>query len=92
MTKTTKENSAFIVIPKSHLWRPDRCPLDEEAIPDELEVGDAMIFVGIVWCQRLDNRCSISRQDGFDQLRCDLWTAGRSRAMSLPASARYEQY
>lgn len=49
MTKTTKENGATVIIPKSHLWGPDRCPLDEEAIPAELEIGDAAIFVGNVY-------------------------------------------
>ncbi|KID83547.1 phytanoyl-CoA dioxygenase family protein [Metarhizium guizhouense ARSEF 977] len=49
LTKTTKENGATIVIPKSHLWGPDRMPLNEEAIPAELEVGDATVFVGNVY-------------------------------------------
>ncbi|KAK2929240.1 Phytanoyl-CoA dioxygenase [Fusarium oxysporum f. sp. vasinfectum] len=49
LTKTTKDNGATIVIPKSHLWGPDRCPLDEEAIPGELEIGDAMLFLGNVY-------------------------------------------
>ncbi|KAG9500601.1 hypothetical protein J7337_009083 [Fusarium musae] len=49
LTKTTKENGATIVIPKSHLWGPDRCPLDEEAIAGELEIGDAMLFLGNVY-------------------------------------------
>ncbi|KAH6973020.1 hypothetical protein BKA56DRAFT_492285 [Ilyonectria sp. MPI-CAGE-AT-0026] len=49
LTKTTKENGATIVIPKSHLWGPDRCPLDHEAIAGELEVGDSMIFFGNVY-------------------------------------------
>ena len=31
------------------MWGPDRCPLDEEAIPGELDVGDAMVFVGNVY-------------------------------------------
>ncbi|RFU27122.1 hypothetical protein B7463_g9214, partial [Scytalidium lignicola] len=46
LTKTTKENGATIAIPGSHLWGPERCPLDEEAIPAELNPGDAFIFVG----------------------------------------------
>jgi ectoine hydroxylase-related dioxygenase (phytanoyl-CoA dioxygenase family) len=46
LTKTTKENGATIVIPGSHLWRPERCPYDEEAIPVELNPGDALIFAG----------------------------------------------
>jgi ectoine hydroxylase-related dioxygenase (phytanoyl-CoA dioxygenase family) len=46
LTKTTAKNGATIVIPKSHLWGPDRCPLNEEAIPAELEPGDALIFMG----------------------------------------------
>ncbi|KAK2595637.1 hypothetical protein QQS21_006607 [Conoideocrella luteorostrata] len=49
LTRTTKENGATIVIPKSHLWGPDRMPFNEEAIPAELEVGDATIFVGNVY-------------------------------------------
>jgi ectoine hydroxylase-related dioxygenase (phytanoyl-CoA dioxygenase family) len=46
LTKTTKENGATIVIPGSHLWGPERRPLDEEAVPAELEIGDALIFLG----------------------------------------------
>lgn len=46
LTKTTKENGATIAIPGSHLWGPERRPLDEEAVPAELEVGDALIFLG----------------------------------------------
>ncbi|OAL24489.1 hypothetical protein AYO20_10647 [Fonsecaea nubica] len=46
LTKTTAENGATIAIPGSHLWGPDRCPYDHEAIPAELEPGDAFIFVG----------------------------------------------
>jgi len=34
------------VIPGSHLWGPDRCPYDEEAIPAELEPGSALVFLG----------------------------------------------
>ncbi|CEJ85105.1 Putative Phytanoyl-CoA dioxygenase family protein [[Torrubiella] hemipterigena] len=49
LTKTTKANGATIIIPQSHLWGPDRCPLDEEAIPAELDVGDAAIFFGNVY-------------------------------------------
>ena len=40
------ENGATIVIPGSHLWGPDRCSYDEEAIPAELEPGSALIFLG----------------------------------------------
>ncbi|KAK7900808.1 hypothetical protein LTR67_003092 [Exophiala xenobiotica] len=46
LTKTTKENGATICIPGSHVWGPERCPYDEEAVPAELEPGDALIFVG----------------------------------------------
>jgi len=46
LTKTTKDNGATIIIPGSHLWEKDRCPHNEEAIPAELEIGDALIFVG----------------------------------------------
>jgi ectoine hydroxylase-related dioxygenase (phytanoyl-CoA dioxygenase family) len=46
ITKTTKENGATVCIPGSHTWGPERCPLDEEAIPAELEPGSALIFVG----------------------------------------------
>jgi len=46
ITKTTKENGGTIVIPGSHVWGPDRCPLNEETIPAELNPGDALIFVG----------------------------------------------
>jgi ectoine hydroxylase-related dioxygenase (phytanoyl-CoA dioxygenase family) len=46
LTKTTAENGATIAIPGSHLWGPERCPLNEEAVPAELGPGDALIFVG----------------------------------------------
>jgi ectoine hydroxylase-related dioxygenase (phytanoyl-CoA dioxygenase family) len=49
LSRTTKENGATVIIPKSHLWGPDRCPLDEETVSAELEVGDAAIFVGNVY-------------------------------------------
>src|SRR5450755_2413165 len=45
LTKTTKENGATIVIPGSHVWGPDRCPYDHEAIPAELNPGDSLFFV-----------------------------------------------
>ncbi|KAJ5136658.1 hypothetical protein N7448_005212 [Penicillium atrosanguineum] len=46
LTKTTKENGATIAIPGSHLWGPERRPYNEEAVPAELEPGDAFIFLG----------------------------------------------
>jgi ectoine hydroxylase-related dioxygenase (phytanoyl-CoA dioxygenase family) len=47
LTRTHKNNGATIVIPGSHLWEDeDRIPLVEEAVPAELEPGDATIFVG----------------------------------------------
>ncbi|CEO59245.1 Putative Phytanoyl-CoA dioxygenase family protein [Penicillium brasilianum] len=46
LTKTTKENGATIAIPGSHLWGPERRPLNEEAVPAELQPGDAFIFLG----------------------------------------------
>lgn len=49
LTRTTKENGATIVIPGSHLWGPERCPYDEEAVPAELRPGDALIFVGNIY-------------------------------------------
>lgn len=49
LTKTTKENGATVAIPGSHLWGPERRPRDEEAVPAELEPGDAFIFLGNVY-------------------------------------------
>lgn len=46
VTKTTRHNGATVAIPGSHRWGPERQPLDEEAIPAELEPGDAFIFLG----------------------------------------------
>lgn len=46
LTKTTKENGATIGIPGSHLRGIGRRPLDEEAVPAELDPGDAFIFLG----------------------------------------------
>ena len=43
LVKTTKANGATLVIPGSHLWGPDCCPKNEEAIPAELNPGDALI-------------------------------------------------
>jgi len=44
--KTTKANGATVLIPGSHKWKDDRCPYDHEAVPAELEPGDATIFLG----------------------------------------------
>ncbi|CAF0966623.1 unnamed protein product, partial [Adineta ricciae] len=47
LTRTHRNNGATIVIPGSHLWTDEnRFPLVEEAVPAELEPGDATIFVG----------------------------------------------
>ncbi|CAF2043546.1 unnamed protein product [Rotaria magnacalcarata] len=47
LTRTHKNNGATLVIPGSHLWEDsNRAPLVEEAVPAELEPGDAAIFVG----------------------------------------------
>ncbi|UJR07469.1 hypothetical protein I4U23_011758 [Adineta vaga] len=47
LTRTHKNNGATIVIPGSHLWTDEhRIPLVEEALPAELEPGDATIFLG----------------------------------------------
>ncbi|KAL6242557.1 hypothetical protein RBB50_010697 [Rhinocladiella similis] len=49
LTETTAENGATLVIPRSHTWDSERAPKDEEAIPVELEPGDALIFGGNVF-------------------------------------------
>ncbi|CAF3384856.1 unnamed protein product [Rotaria sp. Silwood2] len=50
LTRTHKDNGATIVIPGSHAWEDEnRIPLVEEAVPAELEPGDATIFVGNVY-------------------------------------------
>jgi ectoine hydroxylase-related dioxygenase (phytanoyl-CoA dioxygenase family) len=47
LTRTHKDNGATIVIPGSHVWEDEyRIPLVEEAVPAELEIGDATIFLG----------------------------------------------
>ncbi|KPI46069.1 uncharacterized protein AB675_843 [Cyphellophora attinorum] len=46
LTKTTAANGATVAIPGSHLWPSDRFPRNEEAIPAELNPGDAFIFLG----------------------------------------------
>ncbi|CAF3070099.1 unnamed protein product [Rotaria sp. Silwood2] len=47
MTCTHKNNGETIVILGSHLWEDeDRVPQVEEAVPVELELRDATIFVG----------------------------------------------
>jgi len=46
LTKTTRENGATILIPGSHLWPIDRPPYEHEAIPAELDLGGAVLFLG----------------------------------------------
>ncbi|KAH8701443.1 hypothetical protein GQ44DRAFT_631752 [Phaeosphaeriaceae sp. PMI808] len=46
ITKCTYENGATMVIPKSNVWSLDRAPRTDEAVPVELEIGDALIFPG----------------------------------------------
>ncbi|KAK4947359.1 hypothetical protein LTR10_013727 [Elasticomyces elasticus] len=46
LTRTTKANGATVVIPGSHKWKDDRCPYDHEAVPAELEPGDATLLLG----------------------------------------------
>lgn len=46
ITKTTRENGATVGIPGSHLWGLERPPRTSEAVPAELEIGDAFIFLG----------------------------------------------
>ena len=46
LTRTTAANGATIVIPGSHTWGPERMPLDAEAVPAELEIGDTLCFLG----------------------------------------------
>ncbi|EXJ92602.1 hypothetical protein A1O3_01154 [Capronia epimyces CBS 606.96] len=46
VSKITKENGATQVIPGSHVWGPERAPEVYEAVPAELEIGDALIFLG----------------------------------------------
>ncbi|KIW89226.1 uncharacterized protein Z519_10079 [Cladophialophora bantiana CBS 173.52] len=48
-TRSTKENGATMIIPRSHLWSLNRAPKGDEAIPAELDVGDALIFSGNVY-------------------------------------------
>jgi ectoine hydroxylase-related dioxygenase (phytanoyl-CoA dioxygenase family) len=47
----TKANGATLVVPGSHLWGPDRCFKNEEAIPAEMNPGDALILsvTRIMW-------------------------------------------
>lgn len=46
ISKITKENGATQVIPRSHLWGPERAPEVYEAVPAELEIGDCLMFLG----------------------------------------------
>ncbi|KIW56171.1 hypothetical protein PV05_04850 [Exophiala xenobiotica] len=46
ISKITHENGATQVIPGSHVWGPERAPEVHEAIPAELEIGDALLFLG----------------------------------------------
>ncbi|XP_014557927.1 hypothetical protein COCVIDRAFT_25468 [Bipolaris victoriae FI3] len=46
ITRCTYENGATMVIPKSNVWSLDRAPRTVEAVPVELEIGDALIFPG----------------------------------------------
>jgi ectoine hydroxylase-related dioxygenase (phytanoyl-CoA dioxygenase family) len=65
LTKTTKANGATVAIPGSHLWGPDRRPLKEEAVPAELNPGDAFIFVGNLYHAGGSN---ITRYANFNML------------------------
>lgn len=49
LTKCTKKNGATMVVPGSHLWDEDRAPKVSDAVPAELDVGDALIFGGNVF-------------------------------------------
>ena len=44
-TTSVKENGATLVIPGSHKWDDKRLPKLEEAVPAELDPGDALIFL-----------------------------------------------
>jgi ectoine hydroxylase-related dioxygenase (phytanoyl-CoA dioxygenase family) len=46
ISKITTENGATQVIPGSHVWGPERAPEVFEAVPAELAIGDALIFLG----------------------------------------------
>jgi ectoine hydroxylase-related dioxygenase (phytanoyl-CoA dioxygenase family) len=46
ITRCTYENGATMVIPGSHTWDNERAPEVYEAVPAELEIGDALFFLG----------------------------------------------
>jgi ectoine hydroxylase-related dioxygenase (phytanoyl-CoA dioxygenase family) len=42
----TRENGATAVVPGSHLWPPERQPLEEEIAYAEMPAGSAVIYLG----------------------------------------------
>ncbi|KAL9610235.1 MAG: hypothetical protein Q9167_005057 [Letrouitia subvulpina] len=44
--KTRKENGATMFIPSSHLWDDSRLPKMEEAVPAEMDMDEAFLFLG----------------------------------------------
>ncbi|OAG45085.1 hypothetical protein AYO21_00433 [Fonsecaea monophora] len=74
--KTTRENGATVLIPGSHRWKDDRCPYDHEAVPAELEPGDATIFLGSTYVRM------------YRQVENQYLTVPPSVASSLPTKAQ----
>lgn len=46
VSEFTRQNGATMVIPGSHKWDDDRMPRQEEAVPAEMDAGDALMFIG----------------------------------------------
>ncbi|CAF1033872.1 unnamed protein product [Rotaria magnacalcarata] len=66
ITRTHRDNGATIVIPGSHLWKDEnRPPLVEEAIPAELEPGDATIFLGNLYHAGGENKTKDEKREVF---------------------------
>ncbi|KAL3479177.1 hypothetical protein BJX99DRAFT_268591 [Aspergillus californicus] len=56
-SKTTYENGATAVIPKSHLWGADRSPKLEECTYAEMEPGSALFTLGSTYHGAGENKC-----------------------------------
>ncbi|KAL9615105.1 MAG: hypothetical protein Q9167_000423 [Letrouitia subvulpina] len=55
-TPSTKANGATRLIPQSHLWDADRRPEEDEAVPAEMQPGDALFMLSSCYHGGSENR------------------------------------
>ena len=68
----TAENGATEVIPKSHLWGPDRTPERKDTIPCVMPAGSAVFFLGTLVHSGGSNHSAKSRL-AFTNQYCEPW-------------------